>query len=137
MTDSTAIALLSGGLDSATAAALALEAGHRVIGLSFDYGQRHRRELDAAAALANTLGLVEHHTIAVNLASWGGSSLTDTQQEIPTDGVEEGVIPSTYVPGRNTVFISIGLSLAEARGCLLYTSPSPRDVEESRMPSSA
>ena len=116
MTDSTAIALLSGGLDSATAAALALEAGHRVIGLSFDYGQRHRRELDAAAALASTLGLAEHHTIAVNLASWGGSSLTDTQQVIPTGGVEEGVIPSTYVPGRNTVFISIGLSLAEARG---------------------
>ena len=116
MTDSTAIALLSGGLDSATAAALALEAGHRVIGLSFDYGQRHHRELDAAAALASTLGLAEHHTIAVNLASWGGSSLTDTQQVIPTGGVEEGVIPSTYVPGRNTVFISIGLSLAEARG---------------------
>ena len=116
MTDSTAIALLSGGLDSATAAALALEAGHRVIGLSFDYGQRHRRELQAAAALADHLGLAEHHTIAVNLASWGGSSLTDTQQVIPTDGVEEGVIPSTYVPGRNTVFISIGLSLAEARG---------------------
>ena len=116
MTDSTAIALLSGGLDSATAAALALEAGHRVIGLSFDYGQRHRRELQAAAALADQLGLAEHQTIAVNLASWGGSSLTDVEQTIPTSGVEEGVIPSTYVPGRNTVFISIGLSLAEARG---------------------
>ena len=115
MTDSTAIALLSGGLDSATAAALAVEAGDRVIGLSFDYGQRHRRELEAAAALASRLGLVEHHVIQVNLASWGGSSLTDAAQAIPVGGVEEGVIPSTYVPGRNTVFISLGLSLAEAR----------------------
>lgn len=116
MTESTAIALLSGGLDSATAAALAQEAGFRVIGLSFDYGQRHRRELQAAEAIAQALNFVEHHTISVNLASWGGSSLTDTTQSLPTDGVQEGTIPSTYVPGRNTVFISIGLSLAEARG---------------------
>lgn len=113
---STAIALLSGGLDSATAAALAIEAGDRVIGLSFDYGQRHRRELEAAAAVAAALGLAEHHTIAVNLAAWGGSSLTDASQVIPSGGVEAGVIPSTYVPSRNTVFIAIGLSLAEARG---------------------
>ena len=110
------IALLSGGLDSATAAALAREAGHRVIGLSFDYGQRHRRELDAAASVAAALGLEEHHTIAVNLAAWGGSSLTDGALAIPSAGVEAGVIPSTYVPGRNTVFIALGLSLAEARG---------------------
>ena len=144
MSQRTAIALLSGGLDSATAAALALEQGDRVIGLSFDYGQRHRRELDAAAAVAEQLGLAEHHCISVNLASWGGSALTDASISIPTHGVEEGSIPPTYVPGRNTVFISVGLSLAEARGaerlvlgvnavdysgypCLLYTSPSPRD----------
>jgi 7-cyano-7-deazaguanine synthase len=111
-----AIALLSGGLDSATAAALALEAGYRVIGLSLDYGQRHRRELAAAALLAEQLQLSEHLTIAVNLAAWGGSALTDTAIAMPTDGVEAGVIPSTYVPGRNTVFIALGLSLAEARG---------------------
>ncbi|MBM5806638.1 MAG: 7-cyano-7-deazaguanine synthase QueC [Cyanobacteria bacterium M_surface_10_m2_179] len=111
----TAIALLSGGLDSATAAALAQEAGYRVIGLSFDYGQRHRRELQAAAQVAQTLGLAEHHTVAVNLASWGGSALTDAAIAIPNEGVQSGVIPSTYVPGRNTVFIAIGLSLAEAR----------------------
>ena len=110
------MALLSGGLDSATAAALALEAGHRVIGLSFDYGQRHRRELEAAATVASALGLAEHHTVEVNLAAWGGSSLTDLKQQVPDQGVEAGVIPSTYVPGRNTVFIAIGLSLAEARG---------------------
>ncbi|MEI6830042.1 MAG: 7-cyano-7-deazaguanine synthase QueC [Synechococcaceae cyanobacterium ELA445] len=112
----TAVVLLSGGLDSATAAALAIEAGQRVIGLSFDYGQRHRRELEAARNLAERLALAEHQTIAVNLAAWGGSSLTDNALSVPTAGVEEGVIPSTYVPGRNTVFIALGLSLAEARG---------------------
>jgi len=113
---STTIALLSGGLDSATAAALAREAGHRVIGLSFDYGQRHQRELRAAAEVAQALGLAEHHTINVNLAAWGGSSLTDLDQPVPDQGVQAGVIPSTYVPGRNTVFIALGLSLAEAKG---------------------
>ena len=116
MVQRTSIALLSGGLDSATAAALALEAGDRVIGLSFDYGQRHRRELEAAATVAEHLGLAEHHRINVNLAAWGGSALTDAAIGIPTDGVQNGVIPTTYVPGRNTVFIAIGLSLAEARG---------------------
>jgi 7-cyano-7-deazaguanine synthase len=114
-TPPTAVALLSGGLDSATAAALAQEAGQRVIGLSFDYGQRHRRELEAAATVAAALGLAEHHTIQVNLAAWGGSALTDPAIAVPSTGVQEGVIPSTYVPGRNTVFIAIGLSLAEAR----------------------
>jgi 7-cyano-7-deazaguanine synthase len=111
-----AIALLSGGLDSATAAALAHEAGLRVIGLSLDYGQRHRRELEAAAVLAAALDLEEHRTIAVNLADWGGSALTDPAIAVPSDGVQDGVIPSTYVPGRNTVFIALALSLAEARG---------------------
>jgi 7-cyano-7-deazaguanine synthase len=112
----TAVALLSGGLDSATAAAVAQEAGYDVIGLSFDYGQRHRRELQAAAAVAEALQLAEHQTISVNLAAWGGSALTDSRMAVPSDGVQADVIPSTYVPGRNTVFIAIGLSLAEARG---------------------
>ncbi|MFZ0408378.1 MAG: 7-cyano-7-deazaguanine synthase QueC [Cyanobium sp.] len=112
----TAIALLSGGLDSATAAALALEAGYRVIGLSFDYGQRHRRELEAAQALAGALELAEHRLLAVDLAAWGGSSLTDPSIAVPIGGVEADVIPSTYVPARNTVFIALALSLAEARG---------------------
>ncbi|MFM7313597.1 MAG: 7-cyano-7-deazaguanine synthase QueC [Cyanobium sp.] len=111
-----AVALLSGGLDSATAAALAIESGQRVIGLSFDYGQRHRRELEAAARLAPRLGLVEHHVLKVDLAAWGGSSLTDIRQDLPVDGLHPDAIPSTYVPGRNTVFIALGLSLAEARG---------------------
>ena len=116
MSDSLSIALLSGGLDSATAAALALQDGDRVIGLSFDYGQRHRRELRAAERVAHRLGFEDHHCIEVNLSAWGGSSLTDPSQSIPSDGVKTGSIPSTYVPGRNTVFIAIGLSLAEARG---------------------
>ena len=110
------IALLSGGLDSATATALALEQGHKVIGLSINYGQRHLKELQAASDLAKFFGLSEHHIVDVNLSMWGGSSLTDPKQVIPNQGVEEGTIPNTYVPGRNTVFISIGLSLAEARG---------------------
>ncbi len=110
------VALLSGGLDSATAAAIAKEAGQEVIGLSFDYGQRHRRELKAASELATCLQLSEHKIINVNLATWGGSSLTDLNQSVPIQGIIKGVIPNTYVPGRNTVFIAIGLSFAEARG---------------------
>ena len=116
MTKNTAIALLSGGLDSATATAIAIKTGHKVIGLSFDYGQRHRRELKAATDIANHLNINEHHVININLAAWGGSSLTDLKQSVPIEGVKEGIIPNTYVPGRNTVFIAIGLSLAEARG---------------------
>ncbi len=115
MSKKTTIALLSGGLDSATAAAIALEAGQNVIGLSFDYGQRHRKELIAANELASFLNLNEHLKLNVNLAAWGGSSLTDLEQSIPNKGVGDG-IPNTYVPGRNTVFIALGLSLAETRG---------------------
>ena len=116
MKNSTTITLLSGGLDSATATALAIEAGHKVIALSFNYGQRHQRELIAASKLAKQFNLIEHQIIEINLAAWGGSSLTDLNKEVPIDGLVDGVIPNTYVPGRNTVFIAIGLSLAEARG---------------------
>ena len=116
MTNSTIIALLSGGLDSATATAIAIEKGHQVIGLSFNYGQRHHRELIAATELARHLNLIEHKIIDINIGSWGGSSLTDMKKELPLNGVKKGEIPNTYVPGRNTVFIAIGLSLAEARG---------------------
>jgi 7-cyano-7-deazaguanine synthase len=116
MIEQTTIALLSGGIDSATAACIAMEDGHRVIGLSFDYGQRHLKELQAAEALAKDLNLEDHIKIKIDLSSWGGSSLTDTSQIIPTKGIQKNTIPNTYVPGRNTIFISIGLSLAEARG---------------------
>ena len=116
MIEQTTIALLSGGIDSATAASMAIEAGQKVIGLSFDYGQRHLKELNAAKDLAKDLNLDDHLTIKIDLSSWGGSSLTDTSQTIPTKGIQTNIIPNTYVPGRNTIFIAIGLSLAEARG---------------------
>jgi 7-cyano-7-deazaguanine synthase len=112
----TAVVLLSGGLDSATVAAIAKEAGYEVIALSFNYGQRHDRELMAAQAIGSALGIDQHFTVNLDLAQWGGSSLTDRQQTLPQSGVEPDIIPSTYVPGRNTVFIALGLSLAEAQG---------------------
>ncbi|MDY6784133.1 MAG: 7-cyano-7-deazaguanine synthase QueC [Cyanobacteriota bacterium] len=111
-----AVVLLSGGLDSATAAAIAIADGYETIGLSLDYGQRHRRELQAARAIAQHLDLADHFIVETNLAQWGGSSLTDRAQTLPQTGVQPDIIPSTYVPGRNTVFIAIALSLAEARG---------------------
>ncbi len=116
MSKNKTIALLSGGLDSSTAAAMAIDAGKTVIGLSLNYGQRHHKELEAANSIARHLGISEHHTLNINLGLWGGSSLTDLKQDIPQKGIEKDVIPNTYVPYRNTVFISIGLSLAEARG---------------------
>ena len=111
-----AVVLLSGGLDSATTAAIAIAEGYEVIALSFRYGQRHEKELTAAVQVAKALNIQQHHTIEVNLSQWGGSSLTDTSLQIPQDGVQPDQIPSTYVPGRNTVFIAIALSLAEAQG---------------------
>lgn len=111
----TAVVLLSGGLDSATCAAQAIADGYRVIALSIDYGQRHQKELLAAEAIAQALGITDHRSITVDLAQWGGSSLTDRAMNLPTEGIKANEIPSTYVPGRNTVFIAIALSLAEAQ----------------------
>ena len=111
-----AVVLLSGGLDSATSAAIALSQGYDVIALSLRYGQRHQRELQAATTIAKALKITEHYVIEVNIAQWGGSSLTDPTLSLPQDGVNTEIIPSTYVPGRNTVFIAIALSLAEAKG---------------------
>ena len=111
-----AVVLLSGGLDSSTAMAIAMADGYKVVALSFRYGQRHSLELQASKTIASLLGITEHFVVDVNLAQWGGSALTDQTISVPTDGVEVGVIPTTYVPGRNTVFIAIALSLAEAKG---------------------
>ena len=111
-----AVVLLSGGLDSATVAAIAVSEGYEAIALSFRYGQRHERELQAAAKIVEALDIQQHHIIDVNLSQWGGSSLTDSAMEIPQEGVQTDIIPSTYVPGRNTVFIAVALSLAEATG---------------------
>ncbi len=110
-----AVTLLSGGLDSATATAQALADGYEVIALSVRYGQRHDRELQAARRVVQALGIQDHRVVEVNLGLWGGSSLTDTSLAVPTDGVHPDEIPSTYVPGRNTVFLAIALSLAEAQ----------------------
>ncbi|HIK13929.1 MAG TPA: 7-cyano-7-deazaguanine synthase QueC [Leptolyngbyaceae cyanobacterium M33_DOE_097] len=110
-----AIVLLSGGLDSATAAAQAIADGYEVIAVSFRYGQRHEQELTAAKAVAQALNLQQHFVVDINLAQWGGSALTDPDIQVPTDGVQPDVIPVTYVPGRNTVFLAIALSLAEAK----------------------
>lgn len=110
-----AVILLSGGLDSSTSAAQALADGYDLVALSFNYGQRHERELIAAKRVAEYLGIEDHYFVDVNLAQWGGSALTDQKVDVPTDGVKAGIIPITYVPGRNTVFLSVALSLAEAK----------------------
>ena len=116
-----AVVLLSGGLDSATTAAIAIAEGYEAIALSFRYGQRHYRELDAAKKIAKLLSIKQHFIVDVNLSQWGGSSLTDESMNIPQTGLIENTIPSTYVPGRNTVFIAIALSLAEAQdACAIY-----------------
>ncbi|MGB5769324.1 MAG: 7-cyano-7-deazaguanine synthase QueC [Crocosphaera sp.] len=111
-----AVVLLSGGLDSATSAAIAIDQGYDIIALSLRYGQRHQRELEAAKTIAQALNISQHYIIDVNIAQWGGSSLTDTSLSLPQSGVDTTIIPSTYVPGRNTVFIALALSLAEAKG---------------------
>ncbi len=107
-----AVVLLSGGLDSATCLAIARSQGFSCHCLSFDYGQRHRAELAAAAAVARALGAVEHRTLDLGLAQFGGSALTDAAIAVPTGGVSAG-IPVTYVPARNTIMLSLALAWAE------------------------
>jgi len=105
------VVLLSGGMDSATCLAVARAAGNSCFALSFDYGQKHRAELDAAAHIARQMGATEHRVIRIDLAQLGGSALTDSAIAVPEAG---GVgIPVTYVPARNTVFLSLGLAWAE------------------------
>jgi len=106
-----AVVLLSGGMDSATCLALARRDGCECHALSFDYGQRHRAELDAANRIARALGAIEHRTLTIGLGEFGGSALTDQQLTIPTDSGSG--IPITYVPARNTVFLAFALGLAE------------------------
>lgn len=110
-----AVVLLSGGLDSATVLAMARSQGYACHCLSFDYGQRHRAELQAADKVARTLGAVAHRTVKLDLAQFGGSALTDTAIAVPTGGVQPG-IPVTYVPARNTVMLSLALAWAEVLG---------------------
>ena len=114
-----AIVLVSGGLDSFVTAALAREAGFDVSALTVDYNQRHRIELDAAGRVAAAIGADRHVTLSVDLSAFGGSALT-ADIAVPKDGRafegEEGGIPVTYVPARNTIFLSLALGWAEATG---------------------
>jgi len=110
-----AVLLLSGGLDSATCLALARRQGFDVYCLSFDYGQRHCAELDAARRVAQAMGAAEHRVINFGLAQFGGSALTDTKIAVPIGGVQPG-IPVTYVPARNTIMLSLALAWAEVLG---------------------
>ena len=119
----TAVVLLSGGLDSATVLAMAREAGYTCHCLSIDYGQRHRAELDAAARVAQALGAHEHRVVRVDLATFGGSALTDRNIAVPTGGATTG-IPVTYVPARNTIMLSFALAWAEVLGAQhIFSAP--------------
>jgi 7-cyano-7-deazaguanine synthase len=114
--DTMAVVLLSGGLDSATVLAIAKQAGYRLYAMSFRYGQRHKTELDRARELAEAIGVAEHVIVDIDLGRWGGSALTDTQLSVPKSESVESIgssIPVTYVPARNTIFLSFALAWAE------------------------
>ncbi|MFA7822200.1 7-cyano-7-deazaguanine synthase QueC [Aeromonas dhakensis] len=111
MSQKNAVILLSGGLDSATVVAMAKAEGYTCYSMSFDYGQRHRAELQAAERVARQLGVVEHKVIGLNLNGIGGSALTDSSIAVPESPTEG--IPVTYVPARNTVFLALALGWAE------------------------
>jgi 7-cyano-7-deazaguanine synthase len=109
-----AVVLVSGGLDSATCLAIARSEGFRCFALSFAYGQRHAAELQAAESVARTLGAAQHRVMSIDLAAFGGSALTDPGIAVP-EQASRG-IPVTYVPARNTVFLSLALAWAEVLG---------------------
>ncbi len=119
MPDKKAVVLLSGGLDSATTLAIARAEGFKCHALTFQYGQRHRKEIEAAKKIAKSLGAAEHRIVDIDLAGFGSSALTDSTIEVPKDRPELGSltqIPSTYVPARNTIFLSYALAWAEVLG---------------------
>lgn len=111
MTLKKAVVLVSGGLDSATVLAMANHQGYECYALSFDYGQRHSSELEAASRLAKSYKVSEHKTISLGMGEFGGSALTDNDIDVPIEKSQG--IPVTYVPARNTVFLSIALGWAE------------------------
>lgn len=108
-----AVILLSGGLDSATVLAIAKSKGYECHTISFDYGQRHRAELDSAQKLSIAMGAKSHRVMNIDMRAIGGSALTDSSIDVPISGVDKDEIPITYVPARNTVFMSYALALAE------------------------
>jgi 7-cyano-7-deazaguanine synthase len=112
-----AVILLSGGLDSSTVLYLAKSEGYDCYALSFDYQQRHHRELEAARTIAKAVGVVAHQVVNFDLRLWGGSALTDDRVDLPQDrdlAAMSESIPVTYVPARNTIFLSFALAYAEA-----------------------
>ena len=114
-----AVVLLSGGMDSALTAVLARSKGFDVYALTFDYGQRHAIEVARAVEVAAAVGVIEHRVMSIDLAALGGSSLTDRSIVVPQDRGEATIgegIPSTYVPARNTVFLSLAMAWAESLG---------------------
>lgn len=111
-----AVVLLSGGLDSSVAIHLAKSEGFEVYALSFDYGQSHSKELQCAKMVAKKVGAIEHKVVSLRLDLWGGSSLTDENQNIENGDINRTDIPNTYVPARNMVFLSVAASYAEAIG---------------------
>ena len=118
MSDKTpkAVILLSGGLDSATTLAIAKDEGFECFALTCLYGQRHKCEIDSAEKIAQAIGAANHKTIDIDLAAFGGSALTDTNIDVPKNrqgGTIAGEIPITYVPARNTIFLSLALAWAE------------------------
>ncbi len=115
MRNQKAVILLSGGLDSATILAVARKRQRQCLALSFDYGQRHEIELRAAAAVAAAAGVEDHKVFRIDLRQFGASALT-SDIEVPRDGADTAQIPVTYVPARNTIFLSIALGYAEAAG---------------------
>ncbi len=108
-----AVILLSGGLDSVTVLAIARSQGYECHTISFDYGQRTRSELSAAKKLSASMGALTHRVMDMNMSQIGGSALTDRRIDVPTEGIDSTEIPVTYVPARNTVFLSFALALAE------------------------
>ena len=119
MPEKRAVVLLSGGLDSATTLAIADSEGFQCYALTFAYGQRHECEIEAAKKVADSLGTAEHRIVNIDLAEFGGSALTDPVIEVPKDRTDlagTGQIPPTYVPARNTIFLSYALAWAEVLG---------------------
>ena len=111
-----AVVLLSGGLDSATALYLAKSQGYEVYAMSFDYGQRHKKEIQCAKDIAENAGAADFVLITTNMNAWGGSALTDDSIKVPEFNEESGKIPVTYVPARNMIFLSYAASYAETIG---------------------
>jgi 7-cyano-7-deazaguanine synthase len=112
-----AVVLLRGGIDSYTAAAVARRDGFAVCALSFNYGQRHVRELEAARAVADAVGVEQRLELDLDLTKIGGSALTSSRIDVPKDQpIDPNVIPSTYVPARNTIFLSVAMGWAEVLG---------------------